>query len=211
MYIHPYINDKIYEKNHTEYIWEITATIHFWFYFTHQEFSSPMIMLQYKLTPTTIHTANAPVTCLFFAEGSLQFEEWLCIQPQTAQTPHSRNVSQNPRLQGCAETLQVGRHILRLQENNTVQNKRKMQTTKANQILALKMWKTFQTQLPVLSNETPTWCNTVQVLFLQGHSTCFGRKRPKHVEWPCRNKTCTVLHQVDVSFDLYYDARKHKI
>jgi hypothetical protein len=28
------------------------------------------------------------------------------------------------------------------------------------------------------SNETPTWCNTVQVLFLQGHSTCFGRKRP---------------------------------
>jgi hypothetical protein len=35
--------------------------------------------------------------------------------------------------------------------------------------------------------------------------------RPKHVEWPCRNKTCTVLHQVGVSFDLYYDARKHKI
>jgi len=24
------------------------------------------------------------------------------------------------------------------------------------------------------SKETPTWCNTVQVLFLQGHSTCFG-------------------------------------
>ena len=126
------------------------------------------------------------------------------------------------------------------------------------------------------SNETPTWCNTMQVLFLQSHSTCFGRKRPssgvfktstaatgtcvivagksshlliravpalirrcddlpatithvplaavlvlnnpddgrlrpKHVEWPCRNKTCTVLHQVGVSFDLYYDARKHKI
>ena len=100
--------------------------------------------------------------------------------------------------------------------------------------------------------KTPTWCNTVQVLFLQGHSTCFGRKRkrliragtalirrcddwpatithvpvaavlvlntpddgrlrPKHVEWPCRNETCTVLHQVGVSFDLYYDARKHKI
>ena len=28
------------------------------------------------------------------------------------------------------------------------------------------------------SNETPTWCDTVQVLFLQSHSTCFGRKRP---------------------------------
>ena len=27
----------------------------------------------------------------------------------------------------------------------------------------------------------------------------------------CRNETCTVLHQVGVSFDLYYDARKHKI
>ena len=38
-----------------------------------------------------------------------------------------------------------------------------------------------------------------------------GRLCPKHVEWLCRNKTCTVLHQVDVSFDLYYDARKHKI
>ena len=38
-----------------------------------------------------------------------------------------------------------------------------------------------------------------------------GRLRQKHVEWPCRNKTCTVLHQVGVSFVLYYDARKHKI
>ena len=33
----------------------------------------------------------------------------------------------------------------------------------------------------------------------------------QHVEWLCRNKTCTMLHQVGVSFDLYYDARKHKI
>jgi len=38
-----------------------------------------------------------------------------------------------------------------------------------------------------------------------------GRLHPKHVEWLCRNKTCTVLHQVGVSFDLYYEARKHKI
>ena len=38
-----------------------------------------------------------------------------------------------------------------------------------------------------------------------------GCLRPKHVEWPCRNETCTVLHQVGVSFDLYCDARKHKI
>ena len=38
-----------------------------------------------------------------------------------------------------------------------------------------------------------------------------GAWRPKHVEWLCRNKTCTVLHQVGVSFDLYYDTRKHKI
>ena len=38
-----------------------------------------------------------------------------------------------------------------------------------------------------------------------------GRLRPKHVEWLCRDKTCTVLHQVGVSYDLYYDARKHKI
>ena len=28
-----------------------------------------------------------------------------------------------------------------------------------------------------------------------------GRLRPKHLEWLCRNKTCTVLHQVGVSFD----------
>ena len=28
------------------------------------------------------------------------------------------------------------------------------------------------------SNETPASCNTVQVLFLQSYSTCFGRKRP---------------------------------
>ena len=31
------------------------------------------------------------------------------------------------------------------------------------------------------------------------------RLRPKHVEWLCRNKTCTVLHQVGVSFDLYIE------
>ena len=31
---------------------------------------------------------------------------------------------------------------------------------------------------PFKSNEIPAWCNTVQVLFLQGLSTCFGRKRP---------------------------------
>ena len=29
-----------------------------------------------------------------------------------------------------------------------------------------------------------------------------GRLRPKHVERPCRNKTCTVLHQAGDSFDL---------
>ena len=33
-----------------------------------------------------------------------------------------------------------------------------------------------------------------------------GRLRPKHVEWPCRNKTCTVLHQVGVSFDKWCDV-----
>ena len=38
-----------------------------------------------------------------------------------------------------------------------------------------------------------------------------GAWRPKHVEWLRRIKTCTVLHQVGVLFDLYYDARKHKI
>jgi len=37
-----------------------------------------------------------------------------------------------------------------------------------------------------------------------------GAWRPKHVEWLCGNKTYTVLHQVGVLFDLYYDARKHK-
>ena len=30
-----------------------------------------------------------------------------------------------------------------------------------------------------------------------------GILRPKHVERLCRNKTCKVLHQVGVSFDLY--------
>ena len=31
-----------------------------------------------------------------------------------------------------------------------------------------------------------------------------GRLRPKHVEWLCRNKTCTILHQVGVSFELLW-------
>ena len=35
-----------------------------------------------------------------------------------------------------------------------------------------------------------------------------GAWRPKHVEWLCRNKTCTVLHQVGVSFDLLYCSLK---
>ena len=79
----------------------------------------------------------------------------------------------------------------------------------------------------------------MQVLFLQIHSTCSGRQapiirtilqntctrgrsasflillmmgawRPKYVEWLCRNKICTFLHQVGVLFHIYYDARKHK-
>jgi len=50
----------------------------------------------------------------------------------------------------------------------------------------------------------------------RGHRASFlillmmGAWRPKHVEWLCRNKTCTVLHQVGVLFDLYYDPRKRK-
>jgi len=35
-----------------------------------------------------------------------------------------------------------------------------------------------------------------------------GRLRPKHVEGLCRNKTCTVLHQVGVSFDLQWTVSK---
>ena len=37
-----------------------------------------------------------------------------------------------------------------------------------------------------------------------------GAWRPNHVEWLCRNKTCTVLYQVGVLFGLYWDARKYK-
>ena len=43
-------------------------------------------------------------------------------------------------------------------------------------ITALKNWQLWITI--VSSNKTPTWCNTVQVLFLQSHSTCFGRQVP---------------------------------
>ena len=40
------------------------------------------------------------------------------------------------------------------------------------------------------TNETPTSCNTVQVLFLQGHSTCFGPN--KEMWWlTCNDNTCT--------------------
>ena len=48
----------------------------------------------------------------------------------------------------------------------------------------------------------------------RGHRASFlillmmGVWRPKHVEWLCRNKTCTVLHQVGGLFDLYYDGAR---
>ena len=38
-----------------------------------------------------------------------------------------------------------------------------------------------------------------------------GRIRPKHVEKVCSNKICILLHHVGVLFNIYYDARKHKI
>ena len=41
------------------------------------------------------------------------------------------------------------------------------------------------------SNETPTWCNTVQVLFLQGHSTCFKYSW----WWALAPETCRVTLQ----------------
>ena len=55
------------------------------------------------------------------------------------------------------------------------------------------------------------WWPLVHVLSLQvsRHISLLGPDRVK--EWLCRNKICTVLHQAGVSFDLYYDARKHKI
>ena len=43
---------------------------------------------------------------------------------------------------------------------------------------------------------------TLHVSGASAHHQDDERLRPKHVEWPCRNKTCTVLHQVGVSFDL---------
>ena len=47
-----------------------------------------------------------------------------------------------------------------------------------------------------LSNETPAWCNTVQVLFLQSHSTCFGRKLPSSGVFKsstAANVTCVIV------------------
>ena len=48
--------------------------------------------------------------------------------------------------------------------------------------LCKRLWNYDFHKTPIMylsrSNETQTWCNTVQVLFLQCHSTCFGRKRP---------------------------------
>ena len=38
-----------------------------------------------------------------------------------------------------------------------------------------------------------------------------GRLRPKHVERLCRNKTCTVLHQVGVSVDLRLIDRTYEL
>ena len=46
------------------------------------------------------------------------------------------------------------------------------------QVLLLPCWKFASLDVPITSNKTPTWCNTVQVLFLQCHSTCFGRQAP---------------------------------
>jgi len=65
----------------------------------------------------------------------------------------------------------------------------------------------FRGQLVIYSYRTHVPVAAVLVL----NTPDDGRLRPKDVEWPRRNKTCTVLHQVGVSFDLYYDARKHKI
>ena len=47
----------------------------------------------------------------------------------------------------------------------------------ADEVLTVSQW-IFNGRVHLLSNETPTWCNTVQVLFLQSHSTCFRRQAP---------------------------------
>ena len=49
---------------------------------------------------------------------------------------------------------------------------------------------------PSKSNETPTRCNTVQLLFLQHHSTCFRRKRPSPGVFKTRTVatgTCVII------------------
>ena len=38
-----------------------------------------------------------------------------------------------------------------------------------------------------------------------------GAWRPKHVEWLCRNKTCTVLYQVGILFEIVLDCKIFRI
>ena len=64
-------------------------------------------------------------------------------------------------------------------------------------------WRTLLSAVPALIRRCDDWPATIKhvpvaaVLVLNTPDD--GRLRPKHVEWPCRNKTCTVLHQVGVS------------
>ena len=62
----------------------------------------------------------------------------------------------------------------------------------------------FRSFVPIMVTWWPT-CNYNTCT--RGGSASFlkflmmGARRPKYVEWICRNKTCTVLHQVGVLFD----------
>ena len=53
--------------------------------------------------------------------------------------------------------------------------------------------------LPATTTSVPGAAVSVFLILLM-----MGACRPKHVEWLCRNKTCTVLHQFGVLFDLYW-------
>ena len=55
-------------------------------------------------------------------------------------------------------------------------------------ILGMVMW------WPTCNYDTCTRCHRASFLILP----MMGTQRPEHVEWLCRNKTCTMLHQVGV-------------
>ena len=135
--------------------------------------SSIQIPVQHTVNDTTLHSCNSLHSLLLQTQSHLNQN---VIRYNLEDLP--AYVKWNTKLmQHCAGFISA--ESLYMFRASSAHHQEYLKTsTAATGTCVIVAGKSSHLLIRAESNETPNWCNTVQVLFLQSHSTCFGRKHP---------------------------------